>query len=503
MAKNREMWELQQMQALPLKMKIKLTQSRIRQWVNEFGEDGVYISFSGGKDSTVLLDIVRKMYPGIKAVYVDTGLEYPEIKQFVKGFDDVDIIRPDMVFKDVITKHGYPMISKEVSECVQGARKYLTSILEEKDNLQSRAEQSRAEQSRAEQSRAEQSRAEQSRADSINTAIFTIKSQDKENIRKEVIPSEFAEEKHLESTINREKHIFNYECDRVFGTYGNSLEEIAFKIAEKDVHELNVRTAMLIGKYEIGWGKNKLENKSGEKSNRFSQVRYKFFLDAPFEISNKCCNVMKKKPIHAYERVADKKPITAQMASESRLRMQKWLQNGCNAFDAKNPISNPMSFWTEQDVLLYIKENNLPIASVYGFIVEDNVGTGEVQGQLTMSDIQGWEDMDLFDAKRLPLKTTGCSRTGCVFCGFGCHLEKSPNRFERLSITHPKLYDYVMRGGAFDEDGLWKPDSKGLGYWFVLQWINIHGNFNIAIPDYKHYEQKYGTKLTEKYLQKG
>lgn len=130
MKKRHEMWELQQMQALPLKMKIKLTQSRIRQWVNEFGEDGVYISFSGGKDSTVLLDIVRKMYPSIKAVYVDTGLEYPEIKHFVKGFDNVEIIRPEMVFKDVITKYGYPMISKEVSECVQGARKYLTSILQ-------------------------------------------------------------------------------------------------------------------------------------------------------------------------------------------------------------------------------------------------------------------------------------------------------------------------------------------------------------------------------------
>ena len=171
MEKKHEIQDLKQMQALPLNMKIKLTQSRIRQWVNEFGEDGVFVAFSGGKDSTVLLDIVHKMFPSIKAVYVDTGLEYPEIKQFVKGFNDVEIIRPDMVFKDVIIKYGYPMISKEVSECVQGARKYLTSILEEKDNLQSRAEQSRA----------EQSRAEQSRADSINTAIFTTKSQDKGN----------------------------------------------------------------------------------------------------------------------------------------------------------------------------------------------------------------------------------------------------------------------------------------------------------------------------------
>lgn len=97
MAKH-EMWELQQMQSLPLNMKIRMTQERIRQWVNEFGEDGVYVSFSGGKDSTVLLDIVRKMYPNIKAVFVDTGLEFPEIREFVKTFDNVEWLRPKKNF---------------------------------------------------------------------------------------------------------------------------------------------------------------------------------------------------------------------------------------------------------------------------------------------------------------------------------------------------------------------------------------------------------------------
>lgn len=476
MEKKHEIQDLKQMQALPLKMKIKLTQSRIRQWVNEFGEDGVFISFSGGKDSTVLLDIARKMYPSIKAVYVDTGLEYPEIKHFVKGFDNVEIIRPEMVFKDVITKYGYPMISKEVSECVQGARKYLTNILNEKDNFDRQT-------------------------DSIDTAIISTSLQDRESIQKGIIPSELAEDRHVQSAINGEHHIFNYECDRIFGTYGRTQEELVEIFKRDRGKKSTVRTAILLGMLPKD-NEVKANIQSNDRSN-FSQEKYKFFLNAPFEISNKCCNIMKKKPAHTYSRKSGEKPITAQLASESRLRTQKWLQNGCNAFDAKNPISNPMSFWTEQDVLLYIKQNNLPIASVYGSIVEDNVGTGEVQGQLTISDLEGFEDMGLFDAKRLPLKTTGCSRTGCVFCGFGCHLEKSPNRFERLAITHPKLYDYVMRGGAFDEDGLWKPDSKGLGYWFVLQWINVHGNFNIAIPDYKNYEQKYGTKLTEKHLQKG
>ena len=82
--------ELKIRQALPLEAKIRMTEIRIREWVNEYGIDGVYVSFSGGKDSTVLLHIARQIYPDIKAVFVDTGLEYPEIRQFVKTFDNVD-----------------------------------------------------------------------------------------------------------------------------------------------------------------------------------------------------------------------------------------------------------------------------------------------------------------------------------------------------------------------------------------------------------------------------
>lgn len=70
--------DLKQRQALPLSMKIMLTRDRIREWVRHYGENGVYVSFSGGKDSTVLLHLVRELYPDIEAVFVDTGLEYPE-----------------------------------------------------------------------------------------------------------------------------------------------------------------------------------------------------------------------------------------------------------------------------------------------------------------------------------------------------------------------------------------------------------------------------------------
>jgi 3'-phosphoadenosine 5'-phosphosulfate sulfotransferase (PAPS reductase)/FAD synthetase len=124
------------------------------------------------------------------------------------------------------------------------------------------------------------------------------------------------------------------------------------------------------------------------------------------------------------------------MAIESQLRTIGWLRTGCNSFDNEKQISKPMSFWTEQDVLQYLKQFNIPYASIYGDIVEDIKGN---------------------------LKMTGCSRTGCVFCGFGCHLEKEPNRFQKLKQTHPKLHEYCMKS---IEDG-------GLGMKDVLDYISV------------------------------
>lgn len=115
--------ELRLWQALPLNIKVSMTKERIRQWVNEFGTDGVCVSFSGGKDSTALLHIVRSIYPNIIAVFSNTGLEYPEIQKFVRGFDNTEVIRPAMMFRDVILKYGYPIIGKEVAEAIYYARK--------------------------------------------------------------------------------------------------------------------------------------------------------------------------------------------------------------------------------------------------------------------------------------------------------------------------------------------------------------------------------------------
>lgn len=123
--------KLVQMQSLPLDQKILVSKRRIREWYEHF--DGqVYVSFSGGADSTVLLHLVRQIYPEVKAVFVNTGLEYPEIVRFVKTVPNVEIVRPKHSFKEVITKYGYPVISKDVAQKVDEIRNTKSQILRDK-----------------------------------------------------------------------------------------------------------------------------------------------------------------------------------------------------------------------------------------------------------------------------------------------------------------------------------------------------------------------------------
>jgi 3'-phosphoadenosine 5'-phosphosulfate sulfotransferase (PAPS reductase)/FAD synthetase len=207
--------------------------------------------------------------------------------------------------------------------------------------------------------------------------------------------------------------------------------------------------------------------KNGEKS-IYDYTKWRWMATCPYRISNKCCDVMKKSPAHSYAKRTGRKMISGVTASESRLRTMQWLRHGCNGFDMKTPVSNPMSFWMEQDVLQYIWQNKIPIASVYGDVVVDYAGQGDVDGQMSFRDLGG--DWELFDSERPLLKTTGVSRTGCMFCGYGCHLEKpGEGRFERMKVTHPKQYDYIMR----------PKEQGGLGYKEVIDWINEHGNLNI------------------------
>lgn len=118
---NRSKEELKRLQAMPLDDKLTLTRLRIQEFYEAVG-GAVYASFSGGKDSTVLLDIVRNIYPNVKAAFCMTGLEFPEVVQHVKTFDNVDIIRPDMTFKQAVDTAGWSWPSKEISDIIYYAR---------------------------------------------------------------------------------------------------------------------------------------------------------------------------------------------------------------------------------------------------------------------------------------------------------------------------------------------------------------------------------------------
>ena len=273
--------------------------------------EDVYVSFSGGIDSTVLVDLVRKEVGRVPLVFVNTGLEYKEIKEFVSWFDDVVILRPEMSYREVIIEHGYPLISKETACKIRKLR-------------------------------------------------------------------------HGNLSERYRNYLLNGDERGCFG-----------KLADK----------------------------------------WKFLLDAPFEISEKCCDIMKKNPMLYYSRKTGRVPYIGITQDEGFRRQHEYNRTGCNVYDAKHPKSQPLGFWTHQDILRYIADNHLPVCKVYGQILWD--GSKYVN--------------------------TGVSRTGCVFCCMGCQMEAHPNRFERMKTDMYQLYDYCMRPIY----------RNGLGLDYVLNYCDI------------------------------
>ena len=242
----------------------------------------------------MLLHLVRSMYPEVPGVFSDTGLEYPEIKAFVKTVDNVIWLKPSKTFVEVVRQYGYPVISKDVAQ-----------------------------------------------------KIYQIR--------------------HTRSNKLRDKRLYGDDN-------GNG------KLPEK----------------------------------------WRWLLDAPFEISHKCCYHLKKSPFAKYERSSERKALLGTMAEESSLRQVAYIRNGgCNAFSLNRPASSPLAFWTTADIWEYIHKYGLEYCGIYD---------------------------------------KGAERTGCMWCMFGAHMENEPNRFQRMRVTHPKIHQYCI-------------DKLGLGE--VLDYINV------------------------------
>lgn len=276
--------KLKEKQALPLSEKIEMSKKTIREWHDAFS-GAVYVAFSGGKDSTVMLHLVRSLYPDIPAVFINTGLEFPEILKFVRTVENVRWLKPAMNFRTVLKKYGYPVVSKRMAY-------YIEQVKNAKGD-----------------------------------------------------------------TATKRLRLTGVKSDGTFSKMS--------KISDK----------------------------------------WQYLIDAPFLISDKCCKVMKKNPARKYVKETGRYPYIGNMASDSQQREKTYLRFGCNMFDVKDPKSTPLAWWYERDVWDYIRMFNIPYSKIY--------------------------DM-------------GYERTGCVFCMFGAHLEKTPNRFQRLKRTHPKLWTYCM-----------------------------------------------------------
>lgn len=279
-----QMWQLQQRQGLPLELKEKMSKERIKAFYEKF--DGqVYVCFSGGKDSTVLLHLVRQIYPNVEGVCI--GTEPPENITLVKSIENCKILYPAQPMSKVIEKYGYPVISKDVSKCISRFR----------------------------------------------------------------------------------------------GTKQQKMKEYYFH---------------------------------GSKGKKMGVIpkRWRFLINAPFKISDVCCDICKKKPLKQYEKESGKRPIIGTMASDSEKRKRDYLKKGCNVFEGKNTQSNPIAFWTEKDIWDYIKKYKLSYSK--------------------------WYDL-------------GYKRSGCFQCLFGIHLENEPNRIQMMAKTHPKLYKYCIEVLHYDK----------------------------------------------------
>lgn len=281
-------YKLELLKSLSLELKIKKSQNLISEAIDKYGISHIYISYSGGKDSTVLSHIARQLYPDILHIFSNTTCEYPETIKHVLWERDSNGMNLEIAtpydrfgkiwnFKRVVEEEGFPAFSKVVANAIRTYRRAQTDI-----------------------------------------------------------------------------------------TKQNSLDYM---------------------------------------NRRFKKfIRYK-----DFNISDKCCEKLKKAPIKKLAKTLGMDcSIIGTLAEESRQRELDWINYGCNVFEVKKDNQcRPLSFWTEEDIYNYIEIYNLKISDLYSL---------------------------------------GYTRNGCMFCGFGVEYDviDGKNRYQRLAETHPKCYKYLI-----------------------------------------------------------
>lgn len=197
-------------------------------------------------------------------------------------------------------------------------------------------------------------------------------------------------------------------------------------------------------------------------------LKYQELIYAPFELSEKCCDGTKKKPLKEYEKRTHKKPITGERAEESNDRLREYLKHGCIMFDKKRVKCTPIGFWTSQDIKECLFTYMIDYSSAYGHIAKKYDGTFVFMGK-PFSNVESEE------------------RTGCDICAFG--IMHDTERFERLKHKKHGIYKIMMQGGQWIRKDLYRwvkfrpnsiaiwsnlyyvPNEIGYGYKFVLNYF--------------------------------
>ncbi len=226
-------------------------------------------------------------------------------------------------------------------------------------------------------------------------------------------------------------------------------KEIAAKIetlANPTEDNTTVRHAIITGETGEygGWQTNskmkmsqKWLEKFGGYANEEEGVNYQI---PPFKVSSKCCYYLKEKPCDDWAKEHNSVPFLGLMASEGGRREKSLMLHGCNYFGKTTIRSAPFAIFNRQDILQLALDLKVPIPEIYGEI--RRAYNGE-------------------------LYTTGAQRTGCDMCGFGVHIEKRPNRFDKLKERNLKAWEYWMFNCCTDENG------DKYGWSRVLDYIGV------------------------------
>ena len=190
---------------------------------------------------------------------------------------------------------------------------------------------------------------------------------------------------------------------------------------------------------------------NGDERGKFGMLAKKWqkYINAPFEISEKCCDVMKKKPFKKYVRETGCYPFIGITQDESFRRAHQYSKTGCNVYDGSTIKSQPLGPWTKQDVLRFSYEHigeKITLRDGSSYIFDISPVYGEI-----VKDPQGIYHL------------TGEQRTGCMFCAFGVTNEEEPNRFQRMQCNYPKQYQFCMM----------PTEEGGLGMRRVLEYMDV------------------------------